>query len=283
MGAPLHVTTAIGTYPHTAPLKDGRIQSPRVVLDHVEVVPANRAFRPMVNQQIYDVSEMALVTLMLGLVFARPIVGVPVFLMQQSAYNLLLTRPDSPLHTAADLTGKTIGVRSYSQTTGVWLRGQLQDQFGLDLTSLRWMTFEPSHVDGFEDPPNATRAPAGATLAGMVRAGEIDAAAGLEPDEHPDLRHLLDGAVEVEEAWIQHSGIRPVNHTLVVRADLAAAYPWLQSELADLVRQAKALAGSGPIDALEAQRAPLDVLARYAAEQHVTPRRLTAEELFPPL
>src|SRR5919198_5910795 len=137
MAAPLTLKTAIGTYPHTGPLKNGSVTSPRVCLDHVEVVPANRAFRPMVNQLAFDVSEMALVTLMLGLAFSRKLTGVPVIMMQQSAYGMLLVRPDSPLHNPRDLEGKTIGVRSYSQTTGAWLRGQLRDQFGLDLDSLR--------------------------------------------------------------------------------------------------------------------------------------------------
>ena len=133
MAAPLTLKTAIGTYPHTVPLKNGAVTNPRVCLDHVEVVPANRAFRPMVNELAYDVSEMALVTHMLGLACARKLTGVPVILMQQSAYAMLLVRPDSPLQHARDLRGKSIGVRSYSQTTGAWLRGQLHDQFGLEL------------------------------------------------------------------------------------------------------------------------------------------------------
>src|SRR6266568_5217350 len=87
--APLTLKTAIGTYPYTRPLKDGSIDSPRVCLDHVEVVPANRAFRPMVNQLAYDVSELALVTLLLAKAVERQIVGVPVILMQQSAYGML--------------------------------------------------------------------------------------------------------------------------------------------------------------------------------------------------
>jgi len=74
-------TTAIGSYPHTRPLKDGSVTSDRLTLEHVEVVPANRAFRPMVNQFAYDISELALVTLMLAKVFRRPLVGVPVVLM----------------------------------------------------------------------------------------------------------------------------------------------------------------------------------------------------------
>src|SRR4051794_3427205 len=246
MAEPLTLKTAIGTYPHTIPLKNGSITSARVCLDHVEVVPANRAFRPMVNQLAYDVSEMALVTLILGQAFGRPLTGVPVILMQQSAYGMLMVRPDSPLHDARQLEGKTIGVRSYTQTTGVWLRGLLHEQFELDLSSLRWVTFEASHVDGFVDPPSCQRAADGATLAGMLRTGEIDAAAGLEPTEFPDLRTLIPHAVDVEDEWIRSTGIRPVNHTLVVRTDLESAQPWLRDELFAMVRAAKQLVGSGP-------------------------------------
>src|SRR3954464_5115887 len=116
MAEPLTLKTAIGTYPHTIPLKNGSITSARVCLDHAEVVPANRAFRPMVNQLAYDVSEMALITLMLGKAFARPLTGVPVVLMQQSAYSMLLVRGDSGLRDPRELAGTTIGVRAYTQT-----------------------------------------------------------------------------------------------------------------------------------------------------------------------
>src|SRR5205823_10479677 len=105
MAAALTLKTAIGTYPHTLPLKDGSVTSPRVCLDHVEVVPANRAFRPMVNQLAYDVSEMALVTLILGLASGRPLSGVAVILMQQSAYGMLLVRRESALRDPRSLEG----------------------------------------------------------------------------------------------------------------------------------------------------------------------------------
>jgi 4,5-dihydroxyphthalate decarboxylase len=281
MAVPLTLKTAIGNYPHTRPLKDGTTSSQRVCLDHVELVPANRAFRPMVNQLAYDVSEMALVTLLLGKAFDRRLAGVPVILMQQSAYGMLLVRHDSPLRDPRELAGRTIGVRAYTQTTGVWLRGMLADQFGLALESLRWVTFEAAHVDGFEDPPNARRAPAGTTLVELLRRGEIDAAAGLEPSEYPDLRTLIPDAVSVEEDWVRQTGIRPVNHTLVVRQDLVTAEPWVPQELERMVRAAKHAAGGGPADGLEPNRGSLTLLARYTFEQHITPRTFTAEELFP--
>ena len=170
----------MGNYPHTRPLKDGTVTSQRLCLEHVEVTPANRAFRPMVNQLAYDVSELALVTLILAKALDKQIVGVPVVLMQQSAYGMFAVRNDSPLRDPRQLGGRTIGVRAYTQTTGVWLRGMLHDQFGLDLSSLSWVTFEPAHVDGFADPPNARRAPDGANLVDMLRSGQIDAAAGID-------------------------------------------------------------------------------------------------------
>ena len=282
MAAPLSLKTAIGTYPHTRPLKDGTIISPRLCLDHVEVSPANRAFRPMVNQLAYDVSELALVTLILARALDKQLVGVPVVLMQQSAYGMFAVPNDSPLRDPRQLGGCTIGVRAYTQTTGVWLRGMLHDQFGLDLDSLGWVTFEPAHVDGFVDPPNARQAPDGANLVDMLRRGHIDAAAGIDLARYPDLRTLIPDAEQVEADWIRHTGIRPINHTLVVRGDVACAHPWVRDELFRLVQAAKSAADTAaPVDGLEANRGPLTLLARYTFEQHITPRTLTAEELFP--
>lgn len=277
-------TIAIGSYPHTRPLKDGSVTSERLSLQHVEVVPANRAFRPMVNELKYEVSELALVTLLVAKAFERPLVGVPVVLMQQSAYGMLMVRTDSPLREPRQLEGRTLGVRAYTQTTGTWLRGMLHEQFSLDLESLRWLTFEPAHVDGFVDPPNARRAAEGKTLSGMLRDGEIDAAAGLEPADYPDLRLLLPNALDLEADFLRQTGIRPINHTLVVRADVFADNPWLPAELLRMVRAAMQLAGGEvPPNGLEAIRPALNLLARYAFEQRITPRTLSVEELYPPL
>lgn len=282
MAAPLTLLTAIGNYPHTRPLKDGTVTSQRLCLEHVEVNPANRAFRPMVNQLAYDVSELALVTLILARALGKQVVGVPVVLMQQSAYGMFAVLNDSPLRDPRELSGRTIGVRAYTQTTGVWLRGMLHDQFGLDLESLSWVTFEPAHVDGFLDPLIARRAPGGATLLSMLRSGEIDAAAGIDVALYPDLRTLIPNAEQVEADWIRHTGIRPINHTLVVRHDVASAQPWVREELFRLVQAGKRAAGAdAPVDGLEVNRGPLTLLARYTFEQHITPRTLTAEELFP--
>jgi 4,5-dihydroxyphthalate decarboxylase len=202
--------------------------------------------------------------------------------MQQSAYGMFAVRQDSPLRDPRQLVGKTIGVRAYTQTTGVWLRGMLADQFGLDLNRLSWLTQEVAHVDGFVDPPNARGMPDGANLVELLRSGQIDAAAGIELASFPDLRTLIPDAEQVEADWIRQTGIRPINHTLVVRQDVISAHPWVIDELDALIRASKQAAGAdAPVDGLEENRAALALLARYTFEQRITPRTLTAEELFP--
>ena len=95
----------------------------------------------------------------------------------------LVTSSNSSLTDPRELNGKTLGVRSYTQTSGVWVRGILADGFGLDLGSLKWLTFEGAHLDEYTDPSNVTRAPADANMAEMVKSGELAAAIGVPAGE----------------------------------------------------------------------------------------------------
>ena len=127
---------AIGTYDHTKALKDGSVSLPGVSFDFVEVSPITRAFRDMATRQAYDISEMALATYMLARIYDKPILGLPIVLVRSNLLPGLVTAADSPITDPRDLNGKTLGIRSYTQTSGVWVRGILQDGFGLDLSSL---------------------------------------------------------------------------------------------------------------------------------------------------
>jgi 4,5-dihydroxyphthalate decarboxylase len=277
----LTLATAIGAYPHTRGLKDGSIRSARLRLDHAEVTPIHRAFRPMVNDLAYDVSEMALVTYVLALASGRPLVGLPVVLMRNSPHAALVGRAGSGPRSPRDLAGCAIGVRAYTQTTGVWVRAILAEQYGVDLAALRWVTLEPAHVDGFRDPPNVTRATSGQTLEGLLRAGGIDAAIGLGAASAAGFRPLVpDGERETME-WTRRTGITPINHVVVVKATVARAHPWVTGELRGLFDAARQAAGAGaPPSGLEAHRPAIEAVARHAVAQGIAPRAFTAEELF---
>jgi 4,5-dihydroxyphthalate decarboxylase len=271
---------AIGTYDHTKGLKDGSVSAPGMSFDFIEVSPITRAFRNMAVDQAYDVSEMALVTYMLARVFDKPIVGLPIVLVRSSLLPGLVTAEDSPITDPRELAGKTLGIRSYTQTSGVWVRGILQDGFGLDLGSLKWVTFEGAHLNEYTDPPNVTRAESDKNMLDMVKSGELAAAIGLPAGS--GVRSLVPDAAKAEAEWAQKAGVRTVNHIVVVRQDLVDKDPQLKQKLTDLFERARGSNGASvPPIGVEPNRKAFETLARYAHEQGVTPKQFTMEELFP--
>jgi 4,5-dihydroxyphthalate decarboxylase len=271
---------AIGTYDHTKALKDGSVTSPKISFDFIEVSPITRAFRHMAAGLAYDVSEMALATYMLARSFDKPIVGLPIVLVRSSLLPGLVTAEHSPIKDARDLAGQTLGIRSYTQTSGVWVRGILQDAFGLDLSSLSWVTFEGAHLDEYADPPNVSRAAADKNMQDMVQSGELAAAIGIPVG--PGLRTVVPDAAQAEADWAASSGVRTVNHIVVVRQELLDDDPGLKQELTNLFERARGgNTTSVPPIGVEPNRKAFETLARYAHEQAVTPKLFTVDELFP--
>ena len=289
MASPLVLKTAIGTYEHTKALKDGTITSDRIALDFIEFLPANRAFRPMANDLAFDVSEMAITTYILAKVMNRPLAGIPITVHRLSPYASIVCNIASGITTPKDLEGRTIAVRAYAQTTGIWLRGVLEHEFNVDLSKLSWITAEDAHVDGFVDPPSCRRAEAGKTLLDLVTSGEADAAVSVEVREAPEvLRALFPNAKTDEAAWSARTGIYPINHVIVIKQELADAHPWLKAELFDMFDRSRKLTmertglpvmeyGLNP-----ANRLAVDTVAGYVFEQGVSPRIYSVEELFQP-
>ena len=183
----------------------------------------------------------------------------------------LLCRADGDVRGPADLAGRRIGVRAYSQTTGMWLRGILADDYGVRPEAMRWVTFEDAHVAEAQDPPWAERAPAGKELlahAAGGRAGRGDRR--QRRAGRPGLRTVFPDPAAAGAAFLRRHGFVPVNHLVVVRRELAEERPELVVELLRLFRDAKAAAPppDGGVDPLPAGRAALrpalELASRYA-------------------
>lgn len=279
--------TAIGTYPHTGALWDGRISSPLVTLEFAEIKPINRAFAPMVREQGFDVSEMAIATFFQAKAYGKPLVLLPVVLAARFQQSALLCRADSDIAHPRDLIGRRVGVRAYSQTTGLWLRGILADTHGVQPQDVRWITFEGPHVAECRDPPWVERAPPGKDLLGMLRAAELDAViVGNDVPDDPALRAVYpDPAADADAFWKAH-GFVPVNHVLTISAAVAQSRPDVVHELVRMFREAKAAgpSPSGERDPYPLGRAALqpalDLALRYAAEQNLLPRHLRTDEVW---
>lgn len=289
MPPPLILRTAIGDYPHVRALRDGRVASDRVQFDFVSITPISRAFRPMARQLAFDLSEMAVATLAQARARAVPIVGLSAVLMRGFHHGALVCRRDGPVAGPADLPGRRVGVRAFSQTTGLWVRGILAEEHGINPARIAWVTTEGAHVADCPDPPWAVRAAPGADLAALLRAGEIDAGVALAGLDAAEVRSVIPDAAEAATAWYRRTGIYPVNHALALRASLAQAHPWLAGELMALFAAARdadpppphPLVGAGPLPyGLRANRAAIETLTHYAAAQGLIPEACRAEDLF---
>jgi 4,5-dihydroxyphthalate decarboxylase len=271
---------AIGRYPHTEALRAGRIASELIAFDFADIATVNRAFAPMVREQRFDVCEMAIATFLQAKAYGKPLVLLPVVLAARFQEGALLCRADSDISSPADLAGRRVGVRAYSQTTGVWLRGILADAYSLRPEQVRWITFEDAHVAEYRDPPWTQRAAPAKDLLGMLREGELDAViVGNELPDDPAVRTVFADPDRAAEAfWAAH--------LVTVQQELAESRPDLVRELVRLFRDAKAAALplSGARDPYLFGRAALqpaiDLALRYAHEQGLLPKPLEIDEVW---
>ncbi|HZT24538.1 MAG TPA: hypothetical protein VFA57_02430 [Pseudolabrys sp.] len=286
MPAPTTLRIALGDYPHTLPLKRREITSPWLTLDFVEVTPMHKAFKPMVREHAYDASEMALVTAIQAKAYDKGLKLLPAAMLSRFQHGTMLYNAERGAIAPADLPGKRIGVRSYSQTTGVWIRGILENDYGIDMSGVQWVTFEDGHVAEAEEPAGVIRADPGADITEMLLAGALDAAiygAALPKDER--LRSVVPDPETAALAWYEKHRLVPVNHMVVVTQELARANPDAVAELYRLLEQGKAAAAKqGPLDTTpfgrEANRPCLELLMRYAVQQKLVPRAFSVDELW---
>jgi 4,5-dihydroxyphthalate decarboxylase len=274
----MRLRTLLGTYPGTAALKDGLIKSDSVAFDFVEYSPANKGFKPMVREQAFDVSEMAIVTYLMAKSFGKPMVLLPhvVVARFQQAYALYNARRGAL--TPADLNGKRIGIRSFTTTTGAWLRGILANDYGVDLNSIDWVTFEDAHVAEFKD--TTKRAPPGKEIIQMLHDGELDAVLG-EKVERDGLKPLFPDVAGEEKSWFAKHGTIPINHMVVVSEALSAEHPGIVREIFRMLRESAALAPSAaPQFSTEEMSRSLAMISEYIAQQRLIPRAFAVDEMF---
>src|SRR5713101_3512992 len=279
---PLHLRALLATYPHTAALRNGELTSPRVRLDFQDVQPVFAGFKAMVRERAFDVSEMAVVTYLIAKSFGKPMVLLPAVMTGRIQHAWALYNGDRGTLTPADLKGKKVGIRSFTTTTGAWLRGMFENDYGLDLASVRWITFEEPHVAEYVD--TTERAPGGKKIISMLLEGELDAVLGDRSDD-PRVKSLFGDPAAAAQAWYQKHHIVPLNHMVVVSAELAKSRPDVVEDVYALLREGKRRAPPPEgIDTtpfgVEACRPALQRIIDYAAQQRLIPRRFEVDELF---
>jgi 4,5-dihydroxyphthalate decarboxylase len=274
----MRLRTLLGDHPCTKALKDGSLEAEGITLDFVEYSPTNKGFKPMVRDGAFDVSEMAIVTFLMAKSVGKRMVLLPNVVVARFQHGHALYNEKSGTLTPADLNGKRVGIRSFTTTTGAWLRGILANDYGVDLDSIDWVTFEDAHVAEFKD--TTKRAPAGKEIIQMLLDGELDAVLG-EKVERPGLKPLFPNAAAEEKSWFARHGVVPINHMVVVSEALSGGHPQAVREVCRLLRESatKARAASPQFSADEMSRS-LALISEYTAQQGLIPRAFAPDELF---
>jgi len=283
----LHLPTLLGDYPNTQPLKSGAIHSASVALDFADVKVPNTAFKDVVRHLKYDVAELAIVTYLQARAHGKPLVLLPAVIVGALPHPFLVYNAERGRVTPSDLPGKRVGIRAYSVTTAAWVRGVLQNDHGVDLNSIRWVTFEDPHVAEYADPPTAVRAPAGKSMVQMLIDGELDAAVVGGPDlKDARLQPVIANPNEAAQAWCKKQGVLPINHMLVVKESLVKANSAAIKEVFGLVRESKlamSMAGTAldPLQfGLPSIRRSLELIVSYAAQQGLIAKQIPVDDLF---
>jgi 4,5-dihydroxyphthalate decarboxylase len=273
----MRLRTLLGDHPGTSALKNGSIRSDLVAFDFVPYSPTNKGFKPMVREAAFDVSEMAIVTYLMARSFEKPMVLLPDVVLARFQHGHALYNAKAGKLAPRDLNGKRVGIRSFTTTTGAWLRGILSNDYGVDLDSIDWVTFEDAHVAEFVD--TTKRTGAGKQIVQMLIDGELDAVLGEKVD-HPDLKPLFADVGTEEKAWFEKHKVMPINHMVVVSQKLSDTNPDAVREVHRLLDASAAASPAAPRFNAQGMRRSLQLIIEYCTQQKLIPRAFEVDELF---
>lgn len=300
------LTIALGNYGLTKPLKEGTASPQRFKPQYVEIKEIVPAMRRMCRGLEYDICEMAFTTYLCARALGKPFTAIPVFVTRNFHHWAISINAKSDIKKPKDLEGRVVGVnRGYTVTTGLWARGVLQSEYGVDLDKITFVPTDDEHVAEFVAPKNVDYARfRGRSLAELLLSGEIDAAIGEIKVDSPDIKQLIPDARNAAFNYFRRTGVYPINHGIVVKNSLLKEAPWLAEDLARAFEAAKAiylknLQASSNVSSwdkaaadnaavvgdpfpfgIEANRKALETMTQFAVDQHMVPRRFTVEELF---
>lgn len=277
----------LGDYPNTAAFRQGQLKSARAQFEFADVKTPNHAFKRAVRDLEFDVSELAIMTYLQAKAYGKPLVLIPAVVRGKFQHESIVSRAAQPL-APRDLEGRRVGIRAYSVTTVGWVCGILQNDYGVNLDRIQWVTLEDPHVAEYRDPPSAIRAAAGKQLMPMLLEGEVDAIVTTGKDlKDPRVKFVIPDPDRAAQSWYERYHAVPINHMVCVKQSTLAANPWVAEEVFRLLAESKKQAGlpkAGEIDrlpfGLERNRKSLELIIRYAVQQGLIPRAFEVDELF---
>ncbi len=278
------VSIVLDTSAQTIPIKEGVLTDPDIRLNFTEYKPITKAFDVMIADLCFDVCEMAVGTFLQAIDAGKPLKLLPIVMGGEFHHGSIWCDPESGLR-PEDLKGKRVGVRAYTQTTGLWVRGILAEQFDVPSSAVTWVTTEAPHVAEYECPSNVELME-GADLQEMVRNGELAAVImGSKQGGPKGLKKLIPNPDEAAAEWYEKHHVVPANHMVVVKDDTD---PMVVKKVYDLL--CRGLDQAYPAKERKEPFAlkygvdnvwgAVELAMRYSLEQELTTRMFAREEVF---
>ena len=320
----LHI--ASGPYDRIEALRYGAVKPEGITVNYETRIPVHGIFVGMAEREEFDVSEMSLslYTTKRSRALAGgepfPFVAIPVFPSRVFRHGNFFVNRKTGIGTPKGLEGKRVGIQEYRQTAGIWMRGILRDEYGVDTETIEWVEGgvdaprKPTASDVMPDREVRMSALAESdTLADALARGRIDAImAARQPKTWrtcEDIERLIPDFRAAEQDWFRRTGIFPIMHTVVMREALYRENPWIAKSLFDAFEASKEKAreqmhytgammymtpwlyddleemdrvfGGDPWPyGLEPNRAHLGTFMRHLVEEDFLPKPTKLDELF---
>jgi 4,5-dihydroxyphthalate decarboxylase len=310
----LSFSLACGEYDRTDALLTGRVTVRGAEPVLLGISDAFQRHQRMLRHREFDVAELSLSSYLIAKDRGETLVGIPVFPYRMFRHQFILVRGDRGVRRPEDLAGRLVGTPMYQTTTMLWVRGMLQDVYGVQASSIQWYTDRDELLPIALGDVSIKPSPPGSNVEEMFRRGELDALVLIEevPEDllaEDGVERLFPDFPATEEDYYRRTGIFPMMHAVVMREELYSANRWLARNLFDafsqsldeavarqryprvmnlawgasyVERERRIFGGSPYVYGLGANRTALEAATRYSHEQGLTGRRLDLADIFVP-
>jgi 4,5-dihydroxyphthalate decarboxylase len=286
----LQLTLACWDYDRTRAIMEDRVRFDGIDLTYLNLIVEETFFRQMRHRE-FDVSEISFSSYLVSMFQEKPpFIGIPIFPSRSFRHSGIYINADAGVTAPRDLAGKRIGCAEYQLTANVWIRGILNDEYGVAPSS--FTTF----IGGLEErgrvekarlslPPEIRIEQIGPeqTLSAMLEAGEIDAlfsprapSSFLRGGGGGKVRRLFENTHAAEREYYERTKIFPVMHLIAIRRDLYEQHRWVAQSLYKGFVEAQRMA----YDDLH-QTAALKVMLPWLIQHVAETEKLMGKDFWP--
>lgn len=308
----ISLTLACGDYDLNRGLIDGTIKPEGIDLTAITLSSPERHWR-MSRFKEFDICEYSMSFYLVARTRKEPFMAIPAFPHRRFRHSYIFINANAGIKEPQNLMGKKVGLRTYENTAGLWARGILQHNYGVDLKKIQWINQDE---EDFEFTPprwlKIQRVSSGKNVSSMLAEGEIQAAIYPEiiscfANGDPRVKRLFNDYKKEEVEYYKKTHIFPIMHTVIIKEEILKKYPWVAVSMLKALRQSKDLCyrrledprkialawimnlkeeerkllGKDPwAYNLVDNKHNLETLIQYSYEQGLINRKLKIEELF---